>query len=247
MKTIGELLQESPFFETFPPADIDELAGHAARRSVPAGEVIVRENEPAEALYMMISGKVRLSFKPGGRSVERNKKEALIRTVTEPGRVIGWSALVEPCHYRATATALEDTDLLVFQRQWLERRAEENPQFGIELMKRILWVLGNRLRESRIRLVASRYEKEALAIRALLDQSAAQLSVTSPLHKLPIYLESRLTLSDAFQTSRFCENTVSASRRVWRECVWRSWTMSGTSWKSIANFSKSTKVSARRR
>jgi hypothetical protein len=67
-------------------------------------------------------------------------------------------------------------------------------------MTRILWVLGNRLRETRIRLVASRYEKEALAIRALLEQSASQLSVKSPLHKLPIYLESRLTLSDAFQT-----------------------------------------------
>jgi hypothetical protein len=34
----------------------------------------------------------------------------------------------------------------------------------------------------------------------LLDQSASQLSVTSPLHKIPIYLESRLTLADAFQT-----------------------------------------------
>ena len=67
-------------------------------------------------------------------------------------------------------------------------------------MTRILWVLGNRLREARIRLVASRYEKEALAIRALLEESASQLSVKSPLHKLPIYLESRLTLSDAFHT-----------------------------------------------
>ena len=125
---------------------------------------------------------------------------SLIRTLTEPGRVIGWSAVVEPYHYRDTATAIEDTRLLVFERQWLERRAEEMPEFGVELMTRILWVLGNRLRETRIRLVASRYEKEALAIRALLEESASELSVTSPLHKLPIYLESRLTLSDAFQT-----------------------------------------------
>jgi hypothetical protein len=50
-------------------------------------------------------------------------------------------------------------------------------------MSQILWVLGNRLRETRIRLVASRYEQETLAIRALLDQSASQLSVTSPLIK----------------------------------------------------------------
>ena len=171
--------------------------------AVAAEKVILRENEPAEALFMIVAGKVRLSFetseglhKPG---MPRDD-HVLIRTLTEPGRVIGWSALVEPYHYRDTATAIEDTHLLVFERQWLERRAEENPEFGVELMTRILWVLGNRLRETRIRLVASRYEKEALAIRALLEQSASQLSVKSPLHKLPIYLESRLTLSDAFQT-----------------------------------------------
>jgi CRP-like cAMP-binding protein/1-acyl-sn-glycerol-3-phosphate acyltransferase len=202
MKSTTELLRESPFFEIFASDDIDALAAHALMRRVPAGEVILRENEPAEALYMIVAGKVRLSFeapetilKPGAPS-----EDALIRTLTEPGRVIGWSALVEPYHYRATATAVEDTHLLLFERQWLERRADENPRFGIELMTRILWVLGNRLREARIRLVASRYEQETLAIRALLEQSVSQLSVTSPLHKLPIYLESRLTLSDAFRT-----------------------------------------------
>ena len=40
---------------------------------------------------------------------------------------------------------MEDTRLLVFERQWLERRAEENPRFGVELMTQILWDLGNRL------------------------------------------------------------------------------------------------------
>ncbi|MGA7902299.1 MAG: cyclic nucleotide-binding domain-containing protein, partial [Terrimicrobiaceae bacterium] len=203
MKSTRELLRESPFFETFAPDDIDALAAHAAIRNVSAGEAILRENEPAEALFMIVMGKVRLSFEPPEGSLEpRTSRDdhVLIRTLTEPGRVIGWSAVVEPYHYRDTATAIEDTRLLVFERKWLERRAEENPAFGVELMKRILWVLGNRLRETRIRLVASRYEKEALAIRALLEQSASQLSVKSPLHKLPIYLESRLTLSDAFQT-----------------------------------------------
>jgi len=202
MKSTTELLRESPFFETFAPDDIAALAGHALMRSVPAGEVILRENEPAEALYMIVAGKVRLSFETSGTFLKPGAPggDALIRTLTEPGRVIGWSALVEPYHYRATATAIEETHLLLFERQWLERRAEENPQFGVELMTRILWVLGNRLRETRIRLVASRYEREAIAIRALLEQSASQLSVTSPLHKLPIYLESRLTLSDAFHT-----------------------------------------------
>ena len=82
--------------------------------------------------------------------------------------------MVEPYHYRATATALEECQLLAFDREWLEAHCEEAPEFGVRLMSQILWVLGNRLRETRIRLVASRYERETLAIRALLDQSVSR-------------------------------------------------------------------------
>ena len=209
MKSTTELIRESPFFETFAPEDIDELAAHAEMRSFAAGEVILRENDPSEALFMIVAGQVRLSFEtPEALTAPRTSGEdrILIRTLTEPGRVIGWSAVVEPYHYRDTATAIEDTHLMVFERSWLERRAEEIPEFGVKLITRILWVLGNRLREARIRLVASRYEEEALAIRALLEESVSELSVTSPLHKLPIYLESRLTLSDAFQTLELLRN-----------------------------------------
>ena len=153
---------------------------------VQAGCPILSEKDRADVLYMLVVGKVRLSFDMPGTPFELGapgSAKVLIRTITEPGRVIGWSAMVEPYHYRATATALEDCQLLAFDREWLEAHSEKEPEFGVRLMSQILWVLGNRLRETRIRLVASRYEQETLAIRALLDQSASQLSVTSPLIK----------------------------------------------------------------
>ncbi len=202
MKSVLQQLRESPFFEGFPDEDLVALAAHARSETIESGQPILREGAPADALYMLVVGAVRLSFAAAyeaGRSTAEMGK-VLIRTITEPGRVVGWSALVEPYHYRDTATAIKDTQLLVFDREWLEKRAEQAPEFGVRLMSRILWVLGNRLREARIRLVASRYEQEALAIRALLEESREQLSVSSPLHKLPIYLENRLTLSDAFHT-----------------------------------------------
>jgi CRP-like cAMP-binding protein/1-acyl-sn-glycerol-3-phosphate acyltransferase len=203
MKSFAQLLLSSPFFEHFPETDIHSLAAHARMESVQAGCPIVRQDDRADVLYMLVVGEVRLSFEMPGTFFEvgaPGTAKVLIRTITEPGRVIGWSAMVEPYHYRATATALEDCQLLAFDREWLEAHSEKEPEFGVRLMSQILWVLGNRLRETRIRLVASRYERETLAIRALLDQSASQLSVTSPLHKIPVYLESRLTLADAFQT-----------------------------------------------
>jgi len=203
MKGTLDLLRESPFFETFVLEDLVYLAGHARVESYRAGAVILCENEPADTLYMLLVGRVQLSFEPsekGREKVPPATEQVLVRTISEPGRVVGWSAVVEPYSYRATAHALDDTQLFAFDREWLELRAEERPAFGVQLMERVLWVVGNRLRESRIRLVARRYEEEVLAIRALLAQSGAQLSVSSPLHKIPFYLENRLTLSDAFHT-----------------------------------------------
>jgi 1-acyl-sn-glycerol-3-phosphate acyltransferase len=53
---------------------------------------------------------------------------------------------------------------------------------------------------TRTRLVAARYGNVPQTVRALLDQNAATLSVASPLHKIPHYLEHRLTLDDAHRT-----------------------------------------------
>src|SRR3712207_3604312 len=67
-------------------------------------------------------------------------------------------------------------------------------------MRRVLWLIGNHLKMTRTRLVAARYGSVPQSVRALLDQNAATLSVTSPLRKIPHYLENRLTVDDAHHT-----------------------------------------------
>lgn len=204
MKPALDLLKDSPFFDRLPEGHLEALARHAELRAFPAGEAVIREGDPAEAFFLLAEGRVRLSFdRPEAgthRFPGRAGEEILIRSIGEPGRTVGWSCMVEPHVYRATATAETDSRLLSWDRPFLRRYAEEHPDFGVAFMERIIWLLGNRLRATRIRLVARRYEREVLAVRALLDQAAESLPVTSPLHKLPVYLENRLTLSDAFQT-----------------------------------------------
>jgi CRP-like cAMP-binding protein len=192
-----ELLAGSPFFEEFDPADLAELAGHARTVAFEAGERIFAQGEPATALFLLASGAVELSF---GAQADYDSPGVAVQTVTYVGHPIGWSAMVEPYAYRATATARQATRLLALDRDLLERQAKANPSFGVALMRAVLGVVGDRLRATRLRLVARRYDDVAVAIRDLLAQSGPQLSVTSPLHKLPHYLEHRLTLADAFHT-----------------------------------------------
>jgi hypothetical protein len=94
--------------------------------------------------------------------------------------------------------ALESTRLLSLPNLSLERLCEQEPAFGVALFRRVLQLIGSRLRAIRVGMVARRYAKEALAIRAMIDQAAESLQVSSALHKIPYLLENRLTLADAF-------------------------------------------------
>lgn len=180
------------------------LAQRARIVNFEKGERIIRQGAPANACFLLLAGKVAMSFQPSERNdapdsghVRQNLLH--LRQYEDAGRLLGWSALLEPYRYRATIVALEPSQALVLDRHVLEQDMASHPDFAVALMERIIWVLGNRLRETRIRLVARRYEKEVTAIRALLDQSAELLHVDSPLHKIPYYLENRLTVADAFQ------------------------------------------------
>ena len=199
MENIKKQLQDSPFFEAIESRHLDYLCTIAKRKTFTQGELLVKQDDPAEWLYLLCGGRIKLFFLKKSAENQTGENQVLIRNISDPGSVIGWSAMVEPYHYRDSAEASMETEVLGFERETLEAYAKENSDFGIVLMERILWLLGNRLRETRIRLIARRYESEVMVIRALLDQNAEQLSVSSPLHKIPFYLENRLTLSDAFQ------------------------------------------------
>lgn len=195
------VLQSSAFFEELDPAYVKALANHAERMELSAGQTLMRSGEAADRLYILIAGRIDIEYHPDFLTAaqERDRTGALLITIDEPGRVVGWSALTHPHKYRATGHTSAPTQVLGIDRAFLQRMADHDPRFGMQLMKRLLWVLGNRLRETRTRLVAQRYDDVVIAISSLLEQNAAQLSIVSPLRKLPVYLRNRLTVQDAFE------------------------------------------------
>ncbi len=203
-----DLLRESPFFEGMEREHLQYFASHARKKTFEPGDHVIKQGEPATAFYVLARGKIELSFaKPGAEAVAPNEESGpemeghtLPHIVSHRGHPVGWASIVEPHRYRATAVARERTEMLVLEKDVLEEYAKERPDFGLAFMRRVLWLIGNHLRMTRTRLVASRYGNVPQTVRALLDQNAATLSVTSPLHKIPHYLENRLTLDDAHRT-----------------------------------------------
>ncbi len=189
------ILQDAPFFEHFSGVELDLLVERARVEQFRAGEHIIHRGAAANSFHMLLSGTARLVYSDALPAMPQEAFSS--QTIREPGRVIGWSALVEPFSYRAGAVAVADCRTLAFDHIELLEIAEEHPEFGRRLMVQVLWLLGSRLRETRMRMVARRYDDEVIAIRALIDQHAEELSVSSPLHKLPHFLQNRVTVPDA--------------------------------------------------
>ena len=202
-----ELVRRSSFFEGLEDEHLEYFASRARRCTFGPGERVIVQGEPATSFYVLAEGKIELSFRKAGEEIALNEErgpevegQVPSHIVGHQGYPVGWASIVEPHLYRATATALERTEMLVLDRELFEAYAKERPDFGLKFMRRILWLIGNHLRMTRTRLVAARYGNMPQTVRALLNQNAATLSVTSPLHKIPHYLENRLTVDDAYHT-----------------------------------------------
>jgi len=216
-----DILDRSMFFEGFPSTHLKVLAEAAERVYFSAGDQVVREGEPADAFFLLVSGTVELSSGRVGGAADLGGSGdgTALRTVATPGYPVGWSAMVEPFLHRVTATALTTTTVLRWNRDTLRRYAREQPDFGVGFMRQVLWVVGARLRAARLRLVARRYDAEVVAISALLDQHGETLSIGSPLHKIPAYLSNRLTLPDALAVVEVVQSSEDPTERAIADLV----------------------------
>ncbi len=203
--TLLERLKDSPFFTNFPEEYLHFLAEHGELKTFAPGDRMFTEGEPSKNLYMLMQGRIRLTFRRRLELAEEltgfsPNNQVLFRVLRESGQVLAWSSLVEPFLHDASATMLESTQVMAWDREMLEQHMVKDLDFGMCLTKSLLWLTGNRLRVTRIRLIAQHYSEEIIAIKGILKQNEDQLPVSSPLHKLPYYLENRLTLSDAFNS-----------------------------------------------
>lgn len=108
-------------------ADIDTdvqrtIIAEARRRKLPPGQVLYRMDEPAENLYVLVKGRVKLS-RP-----MRSGHDALV-SILVPGDVFGLVCLLtrHAC-YMGTAEAMEAGETMIWDRATVQRLARRYPQ-----------------------------------------------------------------------------------------------------------------------
>jgi CRP/FNR family cyclic AMP-dependent transcriptional regulator len=146
LRSIDAILGDAPLFEGLGQNRLELLAGCAFNVRFAEGDVLFRQDDPAETFYVVRHGTVALeTFVPARGSI-------LIETL-EPGEVIGWSWLFPPHRWHFDARALTLVRATAFDGACLRGKCEADPALGFDLMSRFAQVLVQRLQSTRLRLL----------------------------------------------------------------------------------------------
>jgi CRP/FNR family transcriptional regulator, cyclic AMP receptor protein len=140
------LISEHPFFARMAPEHYDLIVGCARNVRFDEGQYVFREGEPADAFFLIRHGRVALQITAPGR--------ASLRFLTvNAGEITGEAWLVPPYRWIFDARALELTRALSIDARCLREKAEENHDFGYEMMKRFMAMLVERLHAAQLQML----------------------------------------------------------------------------------------------
>lgn len=122
------------------PKDVGELEQVAVLQEYAAGDVIFAEGADAYGMCIVLGGRVSLRTALGAEQVDVGEATA--------GDLIGWSGLVPPHEFTATAVAQEPTRIAVLKADDLARLSEEDQYLGRMLMRNVASIISARLREA---------------------------------------------------------------------------------------------------
>jgi CRP/FNR family transcriptional regulator len=144
-----DLLRTAPIFGRLSPEDRRKIAEVATVRQFARGDLIFEQESPADALYAITSGRVKIfKMMPNGKDV--------ILEVFGPGDPLGAVAVYVGRPFPASAAALEDTTCVVIPKQDFFRLLEQHPSLVrglllgfttrlVELTNRLAELTGGRI------------------------------------------------------------------------------------------------------
>jgi CRP-like cAMP-binding protein len=131
-------LTDSEFFGHLDDSQREWLAGQATETTFGDGELVARQGSTADRFFLVLDGELVVEIPAlTGPSLEVTR--------LGPGKIFGWSWLIEPYRWHFNARAAGATRLLDFDGRAILKRAEEEPKFGYALLRRFSALMGTRL------------------------------------------------------------------------------------------------------
>lgn len=152
------VLRESALLAGLDAASLEAILASSARLEVPDGGFFFMEGDPADRLFILLDGKVKLSqVTPDGQQV--------IHGYIAPGREFGLVAVLANMAYPVSAQAVGPSHALALPQAEARRLVAQAPQLALNAMAIMARQIGDY--QSRIRELATQRVEQRIA-RALL-------------------------------------------------------------------------------
>lgn len=99
-------------------------------KAVAAGSHLFRQGEPANEMYVVLSGRIEI------------RRDGQVIEVLEPGAIFGEMAIVDERPRSADAVAVADSSVEPVDAEWFKHLIRKSPSFGLHVMG----VMAQRLR-----------------------------------------------------------------------------------------------------
>jgi CRP/FNR family transcriptional regulator, cyclic AMP receptor protein len=137
-------LNEFTLFQNLPGEMLEQIAKISNEESYQSGDTVFREGDQADKLHFLLSGnitlKVRLTSRP---------ESITVSAVNQRYESFGWSGIVPPFHYTASAVCEKDCKVLTIPGEEFLKLLKSSPEAGFLVMQRITEIIASRLRNSR--------------------------------------------------------------------------------------------------
>ena len=134
---VAERLRRVPLFHQLNEAELERVARAAREKSYPKHSVILFEDDPGDALYIVLHGQVKVVL------VGEEGREVILSILKE-GDFFGEMALIDDQPRSAHVIATEESHLIVLRRDDFRQCLEESPRIALGLLQ----ALSRRLRRA---------------------------------------------------------------------------------------------------
>jgi CRP-like cAMP-binding protein len=134
-------LTQVSLFQDLDSKHLNLVAEQFSTTSFAAGETVFEQEDLADRVYVVASGKVVIRFKP-------YDGDLLDVSEIEKDGVFGWSAVLGRKRYTSGAVCLEDTEVFWINGDVLRRLAESHPETGVIILERLAEVIAQRLQST---------------------------------------------------------------------------------------------------
>ncbi len=148
MADIKTTIRNTRFFEALSDEDVELIAGYAEETHLKRGDMLFKQDDPAQSFYVVCAGKVSVE-------IPALYGPPLIVQELSEGQVLGWSWLIKPYKWSFSARAEVDTDMITFDGSKILQHCEEDPAFGYHILKLFTQLMSERLAAARMQMMES--------------------------------------------------------------------------------------------